>query len=249
MATILSPPAFANADQCNSCQSKFSLFNRRHHCRNCGVSLCGSCCPFKDPLPHFGLTAPERTCAACHNMLEASGPGGAAPAASGSPAGDASAPVASAAGSFKPKPAAAKPFVGLGGASSSSRGFQSFSAMSSSIGTAGASGPASRYSTAAGADLEEQCREAIKNDDKDGVAYLLAAKADANYCDHTGNTLLHMACIMGRYPVVQMLCEAGGNPWVPNALTVPETAVDVAPPALQFRIKAAWPREKFDTKQ
>jgi hypothetical protein len=122
-------------------------------------------------------------------------------------------------------------------------------AAAASAGTAGsaaASGPSSRYSVAAGADLNEQCREAIKNADKEGVAYLLEHKADANYRDRTGNTLLHVACIMDRFPIVQLLCDAGGNPWVPNALKVAETAVDVAPPALQFRIKTAWPKERFE---
>ncbi|GMI25176.1 hypothetical protein TeGR_g6758 [Tetraparma gracilis] len=35
------PPAWALSQRCSQCEEKFGLFVRRHHCRNCGVSVCG----------------------------------------------------------------------------------------------------------------------------------------------------------------------------------------------------------------
>eukprot|EP01051_Picozoa_sp_SAG22_P010231 SAG22_NODE_907_length_6555_cov_19.560099_4_plen_137_part_00 len=40
---------------CRCCETKFSLFNRRHHCRVCGLIYCSDCllrsCPYFEPLP------------------------------------------------------------------------------------------------------------------------------------------------------------------------------------------------------
>lgn len=35
------PPPFENASECLVCATTYSLSNRRHHCRNCGRSVCG----------------------------------------------------------------------------------------------------------------------------------------------------------------------------------------------------------------
>ncbi len=262
------PPAFANADACHICTAKFTLFNRRHHCRNCGISLCSTCCPYKDPLPHFGLTSPERTCSDCHDYLTAAPSASpVAIAAAAAAAGTAPVPSASSAAAAAPAPTASappsttsgagsRPFAGFAPAprSGGPGKFQSFSAMSGSAAgktptaaasPAGTAGAAERYKVGAGADLEEQCREAIKAGDTDGVAYLLKNNADPNYRDRTGNTLLHVACIMDRFSIVELLCEAGGNPYVKNALTAAETAADVAPRSLRFKIKTRWPESNF----
>jgi hypothetical protein len=50
---------------------------------------------------------------------------------------------------------------------------------------------------------------------------------------------------MDRFPIVKLLCEHGGNPYVKNTLSKPETAYDVASAALQHRIKTHWPQSMF----
>ena len=50
----------SETDVCLKCSNKFSLLNRRHHCRACGLIFCSKCCNLKILLP-------------CHN----SGGGGA----------------------------------------------------------------------------------------------------------------------------------------------------------------------------
>lgn len=45
-----------DATRCMHCDTKFTLLNRRHHCRKCGHCVCGSCAP-KDnvrPIPELG---------------------------------------------------------------------------------------------------------------------------------------------------------------------------------------------------
>lgn len=41
-------------------------------------------------------------------------------------------------------------------------------------------------------DLNEQCRDAIKARDHQGVVTLLGARADARFIDRTGNSLVHL---------------------------------------------------------
>jgi hypothetical protein len=84
-------------------------------------------------------------------------------------------------------------------------------------------------------DLNEQCREAIKTGDNPGVKKLLAGGADAKYVDRTGNTLLHLAAMFNRLEVVELLIDRGADPLTKNPAG--ETPIDLAPPALQFKIK------------
>lgn len=83
-----SPPKWIPDHQvpkCMSCESQFTAFRRRHHCRNCGKLMrqqhlsnfhykeifflggifCGVCSSCQRPLPKFGLTKPVRVCRAC----------------------------------------------------------------------------------------------------------------------------------------------------------------------------------------
>ncbi|KAJ9454173.1 Mitogen-activated protein kinase kinase kinase 2 [Diplonema papillatum] len=48
-----------DARQCNYCLQSFTLLNRRHHCRICGLIFCDSCCPKPS-----GMNA-NRVCTAC----------------------------------------------------------------------------------------------------------------------------------------------------------------------------------------
>lgn len=37
----------SDVKQCQKCSSKFSLTNRKHHCRECGQVYCGKCSAYK----------------------------------------------------------------------------------------------------------------------------------------------------------------------------------------------------------
>ena len=52
-------------DECNmdDCHNKFSLLNRRHHCRRCGKLVCGSCSKYKLPNAEG---VPQRACKQCY---------------------------------------------------------------------------------------------------------------------------------------------------------------------------------------
>eukprot|EP01137_Pigoraptor_chileana_P003094 Opistho-2@42816 len=52
-------------NMCSYCKSSFGIFNRRHHCRRCGVLLCSSCCDTLMPLPRLGYVDPARVCVKC----------------------------------------------------------------------------------------------------------------------------------------------------------------------------------------
>ncbi|GAA5855583.1 hypothetical protein JCM8547_001605 [Rhodosporidiobolus lusitaniae] len=50
--------------ECSTCQKKFSIFNRRHHCRLCGHIFCASC------TPHF-VPGTGRVCLSCFSSRSA----------------------------------------------------------------------------------------------------------------------------------------------------------------------------------
>mmetsp|Transcript_23920 Transcript_23920/g.45915 ORF Transcript_23920/g.45915 Transcript_23920/m.45915 type:complete len:221 (+) Transcript_23920:64-726(+) len=41
-----------NSEACEICSTKFTWFNRRHHCRACGCCVCKTCSPFRSHLDH-----------------------------------------------------------------------------------------------------------------------------------------------------------------------------------------------------
>lgn len=84
--------------------------------------------------------------------------------------------------------------------------------------------------------LNEQCREAVKAGDLEGVNELLKAGASAKYEDRTGNTLLHLAAMFNRLDLVEALVKAGGD--LSRKNPDKETPADLAPPSLQAKIKA-----------
>ncbi|KAH8312691.1 hypothetical protein KR044_012200, partial [Drosophila immigrans] len=68
-STTMSPPAWipdGKAPRCMSCQTPFTAFRRRHHCRNCGGVFCGVCSNASAPLPKYGLTKAVRVCRECY---------------------------------------------------------------------------------------------------------------------------------------------------------------------------------------
>ena len=52
-----------DSDECYGCQEEFTLFRRRHHCRNCGKLLCKDCSAERRVLAHIDQgSKPQRVC-------------------------------------------------------------------------------------------------------------------------------------------------------------------------------------------
>eukprot|EP00940_MAST-03C_sp_MAST-3C-sp2_P001392 g1392.t1 len=68
-APLWVPDNFSNVCMCCGAVkfSKFSLRNRRHHCRMCGVLVCGGCSRHKYMLPSVDSKRPVRICDKCKN--------------------------------------------------------------------------------------------------------------------------------------------------------------------------------------
>lgn len=94
-------------------------------------------------------------------------------------------------------------------------------------------------------DAEEQCREAIKCNDLEKAKELIEKGLKSEYHDKTGNTLLHLACIMDRVAIVQVLCEHGANPYQNNRLPKPESAYEVSSLALKHKFAKLFPPHKY----
>ncbi|RHY30058.1 hypothetical protein DYB32_004652 [Aphanomyces invadans] len=65
-ATI--PPAWMLIEECFVCRVPFNMFKHRHHCRNCGMSICSAhSAETKMMMP--GYTNPQRACLNCAAVL------------------------------------------------------------------------------------------------------------------------------------------------------------------------------------
>jgi len=58
-----------NRCQDPNCRQWFTLFLRRHHCRQCGGVFCARCSEGKKLLPLMGYTTPVRVCDQCFSSL------------------------------------------------------------------------------------------------------------------------------------------------------------------------------------
>ncbi|KAI4335135.1 hypothetical protein L6164_013809 [Bauhinia variegata] len=63
-------PPFQEAARCSVCNSSFSTFRRRHHCRCCGRTLCNEHSSNQVALPQFGIYSNVRVCADCFNNTQ-----------------------------------------------------------------------------------------------------------------------------------------------------------------------------------
>lgn len=54
--------------KCVICNEKFSMFNRRHHCRRCGRVVCGACSQHNHVVTGYGKN-PVRVCDSCHEYF------------------------------------------------------------------------------------------------------------------------------------------------------------------------------------
>ncbi|RWS07751.1 zinc finger FYVE domain-containing protein 16-like protein [Dinothrombium tinctorium] len=57
-----------DAPSCMSCDTKFTVIKRRHHCRACGKVLCSQCCNSKAKLPYLS-NKEARVCSVCLPLL------------------------------------------------------------------------------------------------------------------------------------------------------------------------------------
>jgi hypothetical protein len=55
---------------CKVCEDKFTMTNRRHHCRKCGGVVCAPCSSHFQVIPEYGMMTPERVCDTCYFALE-----------------------------------------------------------------------------------------------------------------------------------------------------------------------------------
>eukprot|EP00163_Fabomonas_tropica_P012223 TRINITY_DN2349_c1_g1_i1.p1 TRINITY_DN2349_c1_g1~~TRINITY_DN2349_c1_g1_i1.p1 ORF type:complete len:163 (-),score=44.15 TRINITY_DN2349_c1_g1_i1:153-641(-) len=89
--------------------------------------------------------------------------------------------------------------------------------------------------------LEDQCRDAIKDGDVRGATQLIEAGVDTAWKDRQGNTLLHMACMFNHTEIAMKLLAAGADPQRKNRDK--ESCLDIAPATLAFKMKEAMSSE------
>lgn len=65
------PPRWKLDKSCHICATKFSMFKTRHHCRNCGESVCGKHSKRSLSLQHLGLPERQRVCNICFDRVQA----------------------------------------------------------------------------------------------------------------------------------------------------------------------------------
>ena len=64
---------WVEAEFCLECKNKFSITNRKHHCRHCGRVLCKKCSEKEISILKFSLQKPVRVCDVCFDVLTAGG--------------------------------------------------------------------------------------------------------------------------------------------------------------------------------
>ncbi|XP_063969658.1 WD repeat and FYVE domain-containing protein 3-like isoform X2 [Lytechinus pictus] len=63
-----------SGDTCQACPTRFTLTERRHHCRNCGRLFCQKCSRYESDIPRLRINRPVRVCGVCYIQLKAPPP-------------------------------------------------------------------------------------------------------------------------------------------------------------------------------
>eukprot|EP00013_Stygamoeba_regulata_P008829 CAMPEP_0177682020 /NCGR_PEP_ID=MMETSP0447-20121125/31034_1 /TAXON_ID=0 /ORGANISM="Stygamoeba regulata, Strain BSH-02190019" /LENGTH=559 /DNA_ID=CAMNT_0019191491 /DNA_START=142 /DNA_END=1821 /DNA_ORIENTATION=+ len=75
VGTVTSPPPRwakdSSVTECAQCEAVFTVFNRKHHCRHCGLIFCSVCSSQSCAIPKFGMEKPVRVCDRCYALLTA----------------------------------------------------------------------------------------------------------------------------------------------------------------------------------
>ncbi|KAK6633574.1 hypothetical protein RUM44_004181 [Polyplax serrata] len=58
------------AESCVGCRVKFNIYERKHHCRNCGQVFCSKCSRFESEIFKLKILKPVRVCQTCHKSLK-----------------------------------------------------------------------------------------------------------------------------------------------------------------------------------
>jgi growth factor-regulated tyrosine kinase substrate len=69
MIDTTTAPEWSDSEVCVRCRTRFTTFNRKHHCRNCGSTFCNDCSSNKASLPHLGVTEEVRVCDGCFGKI------------------------------------------------------------------------------------------------------------------------------------------------------------------------------------
>ncbi|KAJ2781991.1 Vacuolar protein-sorting-associated protein 27 [Coemansia javaensis] len=65
-----SAPEWTDSPVCQRCRTAFTMTNRKHHCRNCGLCFCNDCSSNSTPIPKFAIYDPVRVCHGCYLRLK-----------------------------------------------------------------------------------------------------------------------------------------------------------------------------------
>ncbi|CAH1175861.1 unnamed protein product [Phaedon cochleariae] len=57
-------------DRCAGCSVKFTVYERKHHCRNCGRVFCSKCSRFESEISRLRILKPVRVCQGCYAQLK-----------------------------------------------------------------------------------------------------------------------------------------------------------------------------------
>ena len=69
MIDTTTAPEWSDSEYCIRCRTRFTTFNRKHHCRNCGSTFCNECSSNKIALPHLGVSEEVRVCDGCFGKI------------------------------------------------------------------------------------------------------------------------------------------------------------------------------------
>jgi len=58
-------------EACVGCGVKFTLYERRHHCRACGRLFCSACSRYRAAIPTMRISQRVRVCKTCLDVLDA----------------------------------------------------------------------------------------------------------------------------------------------------------------------------------